>query len=243
MKDPTRLLERDATAAELCLLRAGASEEPSAEAMQRLAAALGVGVAVSTVATKSTAAGLAARGAASNLAGKWLVLGALGVAGGAAFVLAGHGSTSVPAGSGHAAVSAPAAPIPTTPVVVFGTGEAAPLLVPPENAAPESVAAAPVHAAEGSRSSPSIAREIAALDSARRLLSAGNAQGALRALDGYQAVAKAGMLRQEATLLRIEALAAAGDQGSARRIAERFLREHPNSPHERRIRALVGEMP
>jgi hypothetical protein len=51
------------------------------------------------------------------------------------------------------------------------------------------------------------------------------------------------MLRQEATLLRIEALARAGNGPAAKRLADRFLRAHPNSPHERRIRTLVGETP
>jgi hypothetical protein len=51
------------------------------------------------------------------------------------------------------------------------------------------------------------------------------------------------MLRQEATLLRIEALARAGNGPAAKRLADRFLRAQPNSPHERRIRALVGETP
>ena len=92
-------------------------------------------------------------------------------------------------------------------------------------------------------SAPSIAREIAALDVARRLLGSGNARGALGALDDYEAQAKTGMLRQEATLLRIEALATAGDMGAARRLAHRFLQNHPHSPHENRVRALVGESP
>ncbi len=47
MKEPTRLLDAGATEAELHVLRAGASEEPPALAMQRLAAKLGVPAAAS----------------------------------------------------------------------------------------------------------------------------------------------------------------------------------------------------
>ncbi len=87
----------------------------------------------------------------------------------------------------------------------------------------------------------SIAQEVAQLDVARRSLSAGDPGASLRTLDEYEQRYKGGMLHQEATLLRIEALAAAGDLGSARRVADRFLRDHPRSPHEQRIRALVSD--
>jgi hypothetical protein len=252
MKDPVRLLDEGATAAELSLLRAGMSEEPSEQSAQRLATLLGLagGAAAFTTATKSSAAGAVARGAASKMAAKWLVLGALGVAGGAAIVFAARpGAHEAPrrgagAPAAHRVDESRVAPVPTA---LPGEGAQTPQAE-AARALPAEATVSPIaqdRASEGSAraSTPSIAREIAALDVARRLLGSGNPRGALGALDDYEAQAKTGMLRQEATLLRIEALAGAGETSAARRLAHRFLQNHPHSPHENRVRALVGESP
>jgi hypothetical protein len=256
MKDPLRLLDEGATTAELSLLRAGMTEEPSEQSVQRLASLLGLagGAAVLTAATKSSAAGAVASGAASKMAAKWLVLGALGVAGGAAIVFAGsaaaHRAPPPARGSSGAlrvderGLPGVVAPVPnglTGEGVVLPVTEATRGAASAEPAAP--LPRSPAAEGAGRASSPSIAREIAALDVARRLLGSGNPRGALGALDDYEAQAKTGMLRQEATLLRIEALAVAGDASAARRLAHRFLQNHPHSPHENRVRALVGESP
>jgi hypothetical protein len=252
MKDPLRLLDEGATAAELSLLRAGMSEEPSEQAVQRLATVLGLasGAAVLTATTKSSAAGAVARGAATKMAAKWLVLGAIGLAGGAAIVFA----RSTPAHQVPPSAVKPSAALhveeshvaPVSPALT-GEGTGLPSTETPSRAASAEPPAPPPQdrtlEGTGRASSPSIAREIAALDVARRLLGSGNPRGALGALDDYEAQAKTGMLRQEATLLRIEALAGAGDASAARRLAHRFLQNHPHSPHENRIRALVGESP
>jgi hypothetical protein len=248
MKDPVRLLDEGATAAELSLLRAGMSEEPSEQAVQRLAALLGVatGAAAVTAATKSSAAGAVAQGAASKMAAKWLILGAIGVAGGAAITFAVRRPVHEAPPSAARPAGAPRVENPAARDVPALAGEGAPAPK-AETAASEQAAvpAAQERSADGTprASAPSIAREIAALDVARRLLGSGNARGALGALDDYEAQVKTGMLRQEATLLRIEALATAGDMGAARRLAHRFLQNHPHSPHENRVRALVGESP
>ncbi|HEX4335533.1 MAG TPA: hypothetical protein VH062_06435 [Polyangiaceae bacterium] len=236
MKDPARLLDEGATAAELSLLRAGMSEEPSEQAMKRLSVALGLasGASVSTIALKSGAASAAVRGTASRFAAKWLLWGALG-ASGAALVVAETASvhrtvaTSPPGAATHEDVIPPA-PVVTAPAPVV-------------TALPEAPTTPVVAVQSPVRGSPSIAKEIAALDVARQRLGGGNPRGALRALDDYDRAAPTGVLRQEAALLRIEAFARAGDLGTARRLASRFLREHPKSPHEKRIRALVGETP
>jgi len=228
------------------------SEEPSEQAVQRLASLLGLasGAAALTATTKSSAAGAVARGAATKMAAKWLVLGAIGVAGGAAIVFArstpthqAPSSAMKPSAAPHVEEThvAPVSPglagegtgLPNTEAA-SGAASAEPAASPPQNRALEEA---------GRASSPSIAREIAALDVARRLLGSGNPRGALGALDDYEAQVKTGMLRQEATLLRIEALAGAGEASAARRLAHRFLQNHPHSPHENRVRALVGESP
>ncbi len=44
----------------------------------------------------------------------------------------------------------------------------------------------------------------------------------------------------EATVLRIEALAKAGDHAAAERVASAFLAMSPGTPYAARIRSLVG---
>jgi outer membrane protein assembly factor BamD (BamD/ComL family) len=70
------------------------------------------------------------------------------------------------------------------------------------------------------------------------LLATNRAKPALAALRSYAREHPHGALRQEATLLRIEALHRAGDRARARALAERFLADNPNSPHAPRVRAL-----
>jgi hypothetical protein len=41
-------------------------------------------------------------------------------------------------------------------------------------------------------------------------------------------------------VLRVEALAELGDRESARRLARRFLSDHPNTPYARRLRSFAG---
>lgn len=77
--------------------------------------------------------------------------------------------------------------------------------------------------------------EVALMDRARRALAAGDTARALAALDQHQRSFPSGTLGQEAKLLRIEALARSGDRAAARALGERFLSEHPDTPHRKRI--------
>jgi outer membrane protein assembly factor BamD (BamD/ComL family) len=49
-----------------------------------------------------------------------------------------------------------------------------------------------------------------------------------------------GMFAQERDALAIEALMRSGDMATARSLAERFVREHPNSAHAHRFREAMG---
>jgi hypothetical protein len=49
-----------------------------------------------------------------------------------------------------------------------------------------------------------------------------------------------GMFAQERDALAIEALMRAGEMNTARGLAERFVREHPSSPHAHRFRETMG---
>jgi TolA-binding protein len=112
-------------------------------------------------------------------------------------------------------------------------------------AAPQIEPRAPGATPDGERgrtaqqAAPSIAREIEQLDAARDHLSHGDALGALSELDAYAREHATGALRQEASVLRIEALVQSGNRDAARGIAVQFLRDHPQSPHAARVRALV----
>lgn len=95
------------------------------------------------------------------------------------------------------------------------------------------------------RVAPSIGlgEQLARLKSARAMLRAGDAAGALRVLDAYRDGAHGGELGAEAALLRIEALAASGERESAASAARRFMTEHPTSPLIDRARSFAVEAP
>lgn len=74
---------------------------------------------------------------------------------------------------------------------------------------------------------------------ARQLLREKNPGGALAELDRLAKLVPAGPLAEEREVLTIEATAASGDKEGARRRAERFLFERPNSVHASRVRAFT----
>jgi len=107
----------------------------------------------------------------------------------------------------------------------------------------------PVHAIGSSTPAPEtrpdaptanlLAEEVAALDRARRALRAGDTTGAQNALADYERRFPAGVLAPEATLLRVEALLAAGDEAAARRIGEDFLAKGQGGAYVGRMRSLL----
>jgi hypothetical protein len=56
----------------------------------------------------------------------------------------------------------------------------------------------------------------------------------------HRALYPHGMFAQERDALAIEALMRAGDGAAARKLAEQFVREHPDSPHAHRFRETMG---
>jgi len=85
--------------------------------------------------------------------------------------------------------------------------------------------------------------ELAALKVASGALAAGDAKTALSALDRYDRVLKGQKLRSEATLLRIEALARAGQTDASSDLAQRFVIHNPGSPLVDRARSFVVKQP
>jgi hypothetical protein len=86
-----------------------------------------------------------------------------------------------------------------------------------------------------------VSDELRAIERVRGALSAGDASGALRELERYEAARHAGRFRIEADVLRIEALTRLGNVAQARALAVTFLSKHPGSPYVRRVSTLLGE--
>jgi len=107
------------------------------------------------------------------------------------------------------------------------------------SSAPFAKIARPKPVASASRAS-SLGPEIAMIDAARTALSQHRPEGALAAIDRYEAEFPRGGLALEASYLRIEALLALGDRDGANRLATRVLAAHPESVYAKRIRRLFG---
>jgi hypothetical protein len=86
---------------------------------------------------------------------------------------------------------------------------------------------------------PDLEAEVAALGAARAALGGNDAPTALRALDAYDRAFPLGVLSDEATVLRIEALAERSDPNAAI-LSERFVAAHPASPYAGRLRSIMA---
>lgn len=253
MKEPERLIHYGATDTERRLLMAGAAEEPSSATAHRVAVAVGisaaVGITTNTIATAATLPKL------------WLTkLQWLGVtlgAGGLAWV--GY-TTLQPEAPGPSPRTTLTASVPARSPSVVTAPRATRLALEQPSALPARpslkktpAATRPTPTAGSGKStvepvgaseprSASIAAEVAAVDSARRAIGRGEASQALRELNAYQAEYPHGVLGQEAALLRIEALAQAGNIGAAKALARRLFASQPSSPHRKRIESIVGPL-
>lgn len=132
-----------------------------------------------------------------------------------------------------------------TPVVATAKPLAAPAAPAPEvieNTAPAPAQAEPAakRTPAPSRSADSLAQEVAILSRASSELRAGRPAAALKALDEHQRSFPSGVLTQERTAARIQALCALGRTKEARSALERLARTAPNSPHEARARKACG---
>lgn len=92
-------------------------------------------------------------------------------------------------------------------------------------------------------SSSSLAEEVAALQSARSALAAGQPARALAALEGHEQRFPGGLLGIEAEVLRIEALSRSGNAGAASARAGRFIALHPNTPYARYVQTFADDAP
>ncbi|HEV8246008.1 MAG TPA: hypothetical protein VGP93_09580, partial [Polyangiaceae bacterium] len=199
MKDPQRLLESGGSSAELTLLQAADAEEPSEQGRQRLAAALGIALTVSTAstaaaATQAGASAVAKTATGAKLASHWLVALVVGaVLGGAAVAyIVSRPSEKTPLVVSNTVSQNAKAAVPTAPPAL-NTPESTG--VDPELLAQEAPAVgARVARPDASGDAKSIAGEMVILEGARTALGAGDARKALSLLGEYSRKYPRGML-------------------------------------------------
>lgn len=240
----TRPLAETGNDLERLLLVAGADERPGTESTHRAARALGFVPRAALVA----AALATARAIRWSSIAAWSSVSLVAVAGVIAFMAHGaHGGRSTPRAGvavvapaarspalapGGAQPSLPAADTTAGPTL---DGTSSPLLAEGQHV-PHRVSVARPRADR-------LREEAAAIDAARELLTLGDAAGALVQLEAYQRRFAGGELREEALLLRIEALVRAGDRTTASAVARHFLKAYPASVHVDRVAALLGGLP
>lgn len=247
MTDPRRLLEGAGTDIECNLLAADRAEMPDAAAKRRAAMALAIGTA--SMWPVAAAATTKATTKASVSLAKLLLIGAAGVGAlGTGYYLYSR-STATPSTATaqlSAPVRDPVSPAATARAAEDTTTPTAPAEgVTPFESLERERPAEPAHRAANAPAAPSapaasISSEIRMLDAARRAQASGDGAGAIRALDEYKKQYPHGVLGEESSLLRIEALAKLGNLSAARALAQKFRAAHPDSPHLRRIDSVLA---
>lgn len=223
MTEPKRLLDEAGNAFERSLLSALASERPSPELARRMHQ--GIAFTGATAGVKLAAAGHGALG--------WVGLVAAGLAAGVAASEAPERNAPVPM------VAAPLAARPVS--VVAPVGDVPPVA---PTSSPTAAAVEPLPPPSRVRSAAprggELHDEIRLLDGARAAVRGRRANEALKLLGRYDRQHPAGQFRQEALVLRVEALELAGKPQAAQALGKRFLSAHPESPHAERVERVTA---
>jgi TolA-binding protein len=229
-----RLLESGGTSFEGALLHAVASERPSADLELRMRLALGLDP---TPPVLPEVAPAPAMKAASVAASHPMALAGLVAAGLIAGASLGHRYSSQVTPVDRDARPAAHVSAPTAAEVVDPRAEPA-----SEGLRPVPLDALPRSPAPGSNAKAAsnvLSEEMRLIDSARAHVAAGDAKKALGVLGSYDRRFPRGALRQEAAVLRVEALEKSGNEKRAAELAKKFVSEHPNSPHVERVQNLA----
>jgi hypothetical protein len=113
--------------------------------------------------------------------------------------------------------------------------------MPPPPPRPSLRARSGAAAAPSARRAAALQEQTDMLDQARAALALGNASGAMATLDDLGRQHANGPLAEEATVLRIEALLAAGNRQAGEALAQRFLEQHPSSAYAQRVRSRLRQ--
>jgi hypothetical protein len=240
MNEPPRLLEGEATDLERMLLAAHDAVEPPRKTVERTLVATGLasGLVGMTGTTAVAATKVGALGAA-----KWLAT--IVVTCGVAAIVARRAAQvpsdprSVVAAESPAAVALPA---PSPAIADAPQADPIPSAPPTTEAVTSTSPRSGVRAtlsAQVPAANQSLSAQVAALDAARHALASHDTAGALAMLSRFGREYPKSILLPEATILRIEALAQAGDRKGASALANRFLSANPNSPQAARVHAIV----
>jgi hypothetical protein len=153
------------------------------------------------------------------------------------------GRAAPQAGSDWSPVAVDLMSLPAAPSATSALSSSAPPSSPPISLAP--IASAQVEPPASATNGDDLADlnlspELVPLDLARRAIADREQARALDILDDYDRRFPEGALRSEATMLRIEALVAAGRRPDAARLGAAVLASAPDSPYAARVRSLIG---
>ncbi len=236
--NPQRLAYEDATEFERRLLSAAAREQPSPNHVRRMRRAIGLAGGFLSTTSVGTAVLALPKLAA-------LAVVAAGFTGNASSVIRKEPSDtpalqgSLPVDAAARSRSARTTPVRSVPQPAAVEGSQ-PIegnrITPTSRARARPSDASP---AVAPRTFTDVRAEVRALDRARGLLQQGNSAACLAELERYKKAYPEGLLRQEATVLRVEALNRAGERAAAESAANSLLREHPDSPYRDRVKKAV----
>jgi hypothetical protein len=218
-----RLLDDGSTDFEQSLLSALRDEKPSPELVARMQQGLGL----SAAATSPVAAASASVG---WVKGALIGLAAVGVAG---VVYVGFPTSQAPV-----AVAPSVKPVPVK-VEAPPKPEPKPVQV-AELAVAPSEEPAPSKPRPVASVAPDLREEIRLLDQVRAAVRAGDGGQALALLGKYSHRYPRGQFRQEAQVLRVEALELSGNKQAAVALGKKFVAAHPESPHVERVERVTG---
>jgi hypothetical protein len=264
MKPPRRLRAEMNDPFTREMLASWRSEGPSRTSRERswakLAAIATPAVATAVVATGSAASAIKGAGWLTAMTAKWSLVGVVTAVAVATAVVATRPSPpppslsrveapSVAARSITAAAPPPHVPATTTPEVAALEAPARPPVVSPATPAASAVARpAPVIPASVAAPAPSsaassdpISAEVATLDGVRAALESGSPARALVMLDAFDARFPDGALSQEASVMRVKALLAAGRRDDAMTIGRRFVDAHAGAPYAAQMHQILGD--
>jgi hypothetical protein len=237
MIDPLPLTQDGATPFEVLLISAGRSDALSAQSRARIH--LGLGLSGGVLAAAATTAALKATAAKSVLSSVLASSGTVAVIGAVSALALFLGARSLlPANVGELESR-------SQPVSVderrFAPAASVHVVTPAVDQPP--IAEAKLADARPSPRLPgaSLADELRLIEEARSANARHEHALALRLLDAYAQRFPKQSLRSEATLLRIESLAASGATDAARQLGKTFLARHPNGPYARRVRSLLAD--
>jgi hypothetical protein len=151
-----------------------------------------------------------------------------------------NAARGVPAAGGRTSPEPEAAALQPSPPPTEAPLKAPPASVPsPRRESPDVVSGERASAPTPPPSRATLAEELEWLKRARAALRSGDPARSLELLQAYESELGGSDLRDEASVLHIEALAAAGRHGEASALAERFASQNPNSPLVDRARSFL----